>query len=143
MINRIGIDSINHIAKHAKSNSNNTALTMAAVLADQHTVQFLIEEVGMNPLSMTQKGYDERNCFLSAASGAKIGTLKYLNTNFLELKNKRDSQESTALTLAAYFADKNTVQFLVEEVGMNVTETGTESSNCFVYATGRSKTSVR
>ena len=50
------------------------------------------------------------------------------------MKNERDDERDTALTLAAYFADKDTVQFLIEEIGMNPTETGFQGRNCFLSA---------
>ena len=117
--------------KNERDDRGYTALTLAAFFADKDTVKFLIEEIGMNP---TETGFDGRNCFLNAAYGGKIETLEYLNSNFAALKNARDDQQSTALTLAAYAADKDTVQFLIEEVGMSAEETGNAGRNPFLSA---------
>ena len=70
----------------------------AAYFADKDTVQSLIEEIGMNP---TETGFLGRNCFLSAAAGGKIETLKYLNSNFPELKNGLDNYGRRALDIAS------------------------------------------
>ena len=75
--------------KNARDNHNDTALTLAAEFADKDSVQFLIEEIGINP---TETGFQGRNCFLSAARGRKIETLKYLNSDFPELKNGLDDE---------------------------------------------------
>ena len=100
---------------------------MAAYLASKPTVQFLIEKLKMN---QTETGFLGRNCFMTAAYGGKIETLIYLNSNFPELKSKRDDQQSNALTLACTRAGKETIQFLIEEVGMSVTKTGYNGQNC-------------
>merc|ERR1712178_33796 len=81
-----------------RDDERETALTSAARLADKDTVQFLIEKVGINP---TETGFQGRNCFLSAASGGKIETLKYLNLKYPELKNGQDRYGRRALDLAS------------------------------------------
>ena len=117
--------------KNERDENKDTALTLAAQHSDKDTVQFLIEEIRMNP---TETGFQGRNCFLEAAYGGKIETLKYLNLKYPELKNERDDLGRTALTLAAKFADKDTVQYLIQEVRMSTTETGYKGRNCFLRA---------
>ena len=137
MINRLDKDSFNKAVNVRVDNRDCkwfkgfSTLTFAPEFVDKNTVKFLIEGLGM---SVTKHRCDSRNCFLSAALGGKIETMKYLNSNFPELKYQRDNWNDTSLTSAAWVSNKETVQFLIEEMEINVTETGYEGRNCFLRA---------
>merc|ERR1712038_1589829 len=102
-------------------------------------IQYLIEELEMN---VNETGLFGRNCFLQAAEGGKIETMRYLNLVNPELKNDRDDDENTALSLAASHADLETVEFLVEEMEINVNETGKLGRNSFLFAAEHNKIEI-
>merc|ERR1712154_200860 len=124
------------MGKNGKDDSQGNALGSAARFADKNTVQFLVETLEVDE---TETGFNGRNCFLLAASGARIETMKYLNSKFPDLKNGKDDNQHTALTLAAELADKNTVQFIIEQLEMDETETGFMGRNCFLQAAAGGK----
>merc|ERR1711970_958054 len=78
---------------------------------------------------------------MKAALGGKLETMKYLNSEYPNLKNGRDKYDNTVLTLAAGYAQKS-FRFLVEEIGMDATEIGPNGRNCFLEAAinGKMKT---
>merc|ERR1712110_133225 len=125
------LDSLESNLKHGRDDERNTALTLASRYASKETVQFLINDFGIDPSAL---GFVGRNSFLSAAVGSKIETLRYLNDKYPSLKNARDDESDTALTLASEIANKATVQFLIEEVGLDPSELGMDGRNSFLCA---------
>ena len=108
-----------------------TALTSACWASDIETVQFLIEEMKIN---INEAGGHGRNCFHKAASAKNIETMRFLNSRNPDLKNYRDKHQDTALTLACWESDIKTVQFMVEDMQININETGMYGRNCFHLA---------
>ena len=78
------------------SERSNTVLILAACCADLKTVKFLIVDLELDPYETDRM---KKNIYHSAAMGGKIEILKYLNSEFPELKNGSDSYGNTALTL--------------------------------------------
>ena len=76
----------------------------------------------------------DEKCFLDAATFGKIQILKYLDQINPDFKNFRDAYNNTALTLAARYADKQTVQFLIENLKMDVTQPGFAGRTCYHQA---------
>merc|ERR1712110_1202135 len=125
------LNSINPSLKHGRDDEESTALTLASEHGNKTTVQFLIEEAGLNTSLV---GYEGENAFLCAAAGGKLETLRYLNSINPSLKNSRSNQKHTALTLASEAGSKATVQFLIEEAGLNPSVVGFEGRNAFLCA---------
>jgi len=135
-------------------NNGNTPLFLAVEFADESTVRYLIEELGADievQTKNTRKFIEGQNCFhVGAASDLRPYTvdygglkeiqyeifniLNYLNSINSELKNVKDSFENNALHVATSIGNTKMVKFLIEELGMDVTETGYEGRNCFLSA---------
>jgi ankyrin repeat protein len=122
--------------KNARDNVGDTALRLASWSANKETVQFLVEEMGLN---ISDVGFLGRNSFLAAVVGSKIETLRYLNSKDPTLKNARSYYGDTALTLASKYANKETVQVLVEEMGLTISAVGFNGRNSFLRAASRGK----
>ena len=122
------LNSKNSELKNGKDNNNDTALHLAVIYADLEIVQFLIEEI---KVKINETDYKGRNCFLLAAEDGEIDMMRYLNSQNSELKNSKDSNHDTALMLAVKYSDVETVQFLIEEIEMDINETGWNGRNCF------------
>merc|ERR1712110_78600 len=123
--------SVDPSLKNTRDYEESTVLTLASEYANKSTVQFLINDFGIDPSAL---GFVGRNSFLSAAVGSKIETLRYLNDKYPSLKNARDDESDTALTLASEIANIATVQFLIEEVGLDPSELGMDGRNSFLCA---------
>ena len=65
-----------NIRPYASILSSYALVTLAARYGGKTTVQFLIEQMGMNPSETDSLG---KNCFIYAALGEQIETLGYLN----------------------------------------------------------------
>merc|ERR1712241_218383 len=59
-----------------------------------------------------QKGWKGRNCMLSAVANDDLDLIKYLNSNYPELKDGRDNNNQGICDLA----DWNTSRFLADEL---------------------------
>ena len=83
-------------------NENDETILLPAVRhADKHTVQYILEFMKFHMiLKINERDHKGRNCFLLAAQNGKLETLKYLNSNYPELRNTRDNDGKTALDLA-------------------------------------------
>ena len=95
------------------------------------TVVFLVEEMMLN---LAEVGFVGRNSFLCAASGGQIKILGYIDSIGPSLRFDRDYNQYTALILAAYFSDKETVKYLIEEIEMDINVTGQYGANVYFYA---------
>ena len=95
-------------------NENNETIWLPAVRhADKNTVQYIVEFLKFHSiLNVNETDHKGRNCFHLAAQGGKLETLKYLNSNFPELRNSRDNEGKTALDLAKEEKQKEVVFFL-------------------------------
>ena len=82
---------------------------------------------------------EQMSNFLKAAKTGNVVELRRLYTENPLVVTSYDENTDTALTLAAKFADKNTVQFLIEEVAMDETKTGYRGKNCFLAAATSNK----
>ena len=127
--------------KNGVADDGKTALTTAARFGDLKTVQYFIEELGVDE---TITGYFGRNCFLTAVTSKNqtIEKLIYLNTKFPTLKYGKDDATNTALLLAVRFGDIGTVQFLIERLDMDESETGYKGYNSFLYAAKEGKVEI-
>jgi len=132
-LNKIVDDSV----KQARDDYNNSALTVAAICGNKESVQVLIEEFNFNPASAEYKG---RNAFLNAASTGKIETVCYLNEIIDDaVKQARDINNNSALILAARSGNKETVQYLIEELKFNPADSGYAGGNTFLHAAASGK----
>merc|ERR1712027_106322 len=66
--------------------------------------------------------------------GGKIETMEYLDVLDPYLKKGMNVYGDTALTLAARYADQQTVKFLIENYNMGPQEKGAYSRNAFLSA---------
>ena len=123
--------------------NSNTAVTLAAQFADRITMQYLIEDMGLN---ISDKGLIGKNVFLLAVQNhdkeieakkknSQINLLRYIDGLDPELKNTVDDNNNTALSIASSFADERTIKLLIEEFSMNVTTSlGFANRNSFLSA---------
>ena len=129
------LNSKNPQLKNARDDYQENALTLACGFADLKTVKFLVEEMhfGLNVI-----GAYGRNCFQSAMFNTnfnrKIEIMRYLDSKDPDLKNVRDEQHDTALNMACGFSDLETVKFLIEEIQIDICQTGYNGRNCFLNA---------
>ena len=128
------LNAINSSLKYDLDSNKGSALTLAGLFGKQNTVEYLLDELKIDPLTNSGYGNEQRSVFLGAASQGNIILLKYLNTKFPNLKYERDSEQNNALGFACEFADKKTVQFLIERLQINYNETGFRKRNCFLSA---------
>ena len=147
------IDAKDPDQKFAIDDDKNTALTVAGGFADEKTFKLLIEDFGMN--ITTSKGFNGRNAFITAASRGNLETLRYMFSIDEDLVNTRDDKGTNALNAAAYAeynsegeysvtldqiaAFLDTVKALIEDMGMNPSETGFLDRNAFMSAVGGSQ----
>ena len=132
---------LNKINSSLKENGDKgeNALTLASQFTDLETVKFLVEDSDMK-MSVKEFGKsEESNSFIRAAFNGNIDILEYLNDQDPELKKSVDSNGDTALIMAAEFADLDTVKFLVEDIKVDIRETGFLNSNCFLRAASNGK----
>ena len=89
----------------------NTALTLACEFSSTETVELLIKKYNAD---IHEIGFQGQNCFLRAAMGGRLDTMKYLHSIDENLCKGNDKRDDTALTLASWLGSKETVQFLIE-----------------------------
>lgn len=83
-----------------------------------------------------------QHAFLLAAETGNVEVMRFLDKLDSELKNAKNDDGDTALTLAAWKADKKTVQFLIETLNMNPQEKGHNGRNAFLRALSSSNFEV-
>jgi len=115
----------------AKDEDSQTSLTLACRSASKETVELLLDVIKVD---IYETGFRGRNCFLSAAEGGKFDTMQYLFSKNKNLCREKDEENDTALTLASRSGTKETVEFLIGKVKLNIQETGFVGRNCFLRA---------
>ena len=119
-----------------KNEDGDTALTLASRFGSKETVELLIKEFNAD---IHELGFQGRNCFLSAASGDKHETMRFLHSIDGYLCKGKDKNGDTALTLASKFGSKETVELLIKEFNADIHELGFNHRNCFLCAAGGDK----
>merc|ERR1711972_1063132 len=100
-----------------KDENGDTALTLASRYGSKETVELLIKEFNAD---IHELGFDGRNCFLMAAEGGKLDSMKYVHSIDKNLCKRIDKYGQTALTLAIYYGSKETVELLIEEYNADI-----------------------
>ena len=130
------LNSKNADLKNNPDKNQTTAMEMAITYSDLKTVQVLINVIGVNINETLGRGPRRRgrNYFFYATSEQKIEVMRFLHSKNPELKNYRDEYQDTALTYACRYLNLKTVKILIEEMKMNISETGRNGSDCFMSA---------
>ena len=102
------LNSVDKTLRLARNCDHDTALTLASGTGSKEAVEYLITELEVD---IHETGFHERNCFLRAAEGGKIETMRYLNSIDKTLSRTSGSDHSTSLTLASQYASKETVKY--------------------------------
>ena len=108
-----------------------TLFTFACRNSEIETVQLFIKEFGSDIHETASNG---RNCFMCAAAGGKVDTMRYLHSLDNTLFRARDDDNATALTFASCYGSKGSVEYLITELKVDVQETGVNGRNCFMHA---------
>ena len=116
---------------HSNDEVNATGLTLASERGATEIVELLIKKYNSD---VHKTGFVGRNCFLAAAEGGQLETLKFLHSVNKTLFQATDDNGDTALTLACTFGEKATVEWLISELRVNFHETGRFGRNCFLSA---------
>ena len=114
-----------------KNSIGDTPFTNACYTSDLRIVQSFLNKSFDH---IRETGYRGQNGFLRAASGDKIDTMRYLHTIDETLYQAKDDQKDTALCLSSKLGSKQTVEFLITELKVDIHETGFLGRNCFLQA---------
>ena len=91
-------------------------------------IKFLVNDL---KLDVTETGYRGRNPFLAAVVDGKREHLEFLESVEPELKFGVDIDGETALSLAAYHRQLDIVEFLVNNLGVEITEKAYQNAKDF------------
>lgn len=130
---------------HTRNAEGFTPLAMAAVGCSKETIKILVDEGA----KIKEKfGELKRNCFHLIATKQTsefpdaIDTLSYLDSEYPDLKNEKEVHGDTSLTLAAQLGDEKIVEFLIQDLEMDKTETGMNGRNVVLSAALASKVKI-
>ena len=116
--------------KFQKDGNGDNALTLCAKLGDKKTMRYLLDDL---KLDIKQPGPCGRNVFhravLNKTHGLQIA--KLINEKDDELKFQKDFFNETTLTLCARFGDEKTMKYLLEDLKLDIKQTGDCGRNVF------------
>ena len=105
------------VIDHSIDENSNNGLHLASLESRMDTVVYLIDNLEMDP---AVKGQHGRNTFLLACYAGNIKIVKYLAERYPQLINSVDENNNNGLHLAVWQDKMDTVEYLIEELGMPV-----------------------
>ncbi|XP_055957554.1 E3 ubiquitin-protein ligase mind-bomb isoform X1 [Patella vulgata] len=121
------VDKIKYLVSHqadikARDSHNHTILHAACWCGTLSTVQYLVNDLHMN-VNTTGWHNSTPLFYCCRSSVSPVDKIKYLVSHQADI-NARDSDNSTILHWACRFGTLSTVQYLVDDLHMNVNTTG-------------------
>ena len=115
----------------AKNSIGDTPFTDACYTGDLRIVQSFLNK---SYDYIRETGHLGQNGFLRAASGDEIDTMRHLHSIDKTLSQAKDDRKDTALCLSVEHGSKQTVEYLISELRVDIHETGFYKRNCFLRA---------